>query len=92
MRGRKKQYVVGLTGEMREEFELVVAASSTPQGIAQRAKMLLLCATRHDWSDRRVAEEVECCGRSVRKWRKRWIERKSIHNAPRSGRPWPVSP
>jgi transposase len=87
MAGRKKTYVIVLSDEQRSQLEQVVAARSSPQAEAQRARVVLLCAEHPDWSDERVAAALGCSAGFVRKWRKRWNANPSLKEAPRSGRP-----
>lgn len=87
MAGRKKRYVISLSDEERTLLEQVVAARSSPQAEAQRARIVLSCADHPDWSDSRVATAVGASAAAVRKWRKRWYATHSLKEAARSGRP-----
>lgn len=92
MAGRKQTYQVRLEGEERERLERVVASRKSSQSEAQRARILLTCDAHGDWSDERVAQAVGCAPGTVRKWRRRWHETKSLKEASRPGRPRVFSP
>lgn len=92
MRGRKKQYRVHLHGAEGDLLRRTASSRKAPHGEVMRARALLCCVEHPDWSDQRVATEVGCCDRTVRKWRKRWYEKQSVEEAPRSGRPRVFSP
>jgi transposase len=87
MAGRKKTYQVVVDERQRQGLREVVASRKSAQSLAQRARIVLLCAEQPTWSDQRVATEVNCSAGQVRKWRKRWCETQSLQEAARSGRP-----
>lgn len=92
MAGRKRTYQVALAAQERRSLERLAAARKTPQGEAERARVLLSCDRHPAWSDAAVAQELGCSAALVRKWRKRWTEVRSVHEAPRPGRPRAFSP
>ena len=62
------------------------------QAQVRRARILLACDTRPEAGDKQIASGVGCSPETVRKWRKRWAEARSIKDAPRTGRPRAFSP
>ena len=92
MRGRKKEHVVRLDESEMDRLRQVVSSRKAPYGQVRRARIVLTCGEHPDWSDRQVAEQVGCCDRTVRKWRKRWKQTRCLEEAPRSGRPRVFSP
>jgi hypothetical protein len=92
MAGRKQTYPVRLACEEQERLERVIASRKSSQSEAQRARILLVCDEHGEWSDERVAREIGCAAGTVRKWRRRWYETKSIKEAARPGRPRVFSP
>lgn len=92
MRGRKKTYVVALQPAEREDLRRRVAAHKTPQAQVRRARILLACDAQPEVGDKQIASGVGCSPETVRKWRKRWAEARSIKDAPRTGRPRAFSP
>lgn len=87
MAGRTKTYVITITERERTDLAQLVAARTSPQGLVQRARIVLTCAAHPEWSDDQVAAAVGCSSATVRKWRKRWHATRSLKEAPRSGRP-----
>ena len=57
-----------------------------------RARILLAAHDHPEWSNRQIAQEVGCTDRIVRKWRRRWVETRSIEDLPRPGAPRRFSP
>lgn len=92
MVGRKKTYQVEVEEKQRQALQEIVAARKSPRAEVQRARLVLTCADHPAWSDIRVAAEIGCSEGQVRKWRKRWCQRHSLKEAPRSGRPRVFSP
>ena len=92
MRGRKKLYRVRLGESEAVRLRQVASSRKAAHGQVERARIVLMCGEHPDWPDRLVAEQVGCCDRMVRKWRKRWNETRSLAEAPRSGRPRVFSP
>lgn len=87
MRGPKPQYPIQLTDEEKQKLEKLVRATRTPQGIALRARILLLAHEHPEWSNQRIARKVGCTDWMVRKWRRRWSQHHSIEDLPRPGAP-----
>jgi transposase len=79
---------IKLRDHVRRDLEELVHARSTPNGLAQRARIILLAA--RGLSNAAIARLVECTPKVVAKWRKRFRDRRkpeSLQDAPRSGRP-----
>jgi len=87
MRGRKKTYVVTITDTDRQHLQKLATARTSPRSEAQRAQIVVTCADHPDWSDGQVAAAIPCSSALVRTWRKRWVETRSLKEAPRAGRP-----
>jgi len=92
MRGPKPKYPIELTAEEEQELRRLVNARNTPQGKALRARILLAVHDHPEWSNQQIAREVGCTDRTVRKWRRRWSETRSIEDLPRPGAPRRFSP
>ena len=92
MPGPKPQYPIELTKEEKERLDRLVKARKAPQGKVVRARILLLADEHPDWSNERIAREVGCSRPTVRKWRQRWVESRSLEDLPRPGAPRRFSP
>ncbi len=92
MRGPKPKYPIKLSPQEEQELDHLIRARSTPQGQAERARILLAAHRHPEWSNQQIAQDVGCTDRCVRKWRARWTERQSLADLPRSGAPRRFSP
>jgi transposase-like protein len=92
MRGPKPKNPIELTSEEEQYLRQLVRARNSPQGKVVRARILLLVFDHPEWSNQRIAQEVGCTDWTVRKWRKRWVEKRSIEDLPRPGAPRRFSP
>lgn len=92
MRGPKPKYAIVLTTEEERELRRLVSSRKAPQGKALRARILLSAYDHPEWSNQQIAQAVGCTDRTVRKWRRRWVERRSIEDLPRPGAPRRFSP
>ena len=92
MPGPKPKYAIELTIEEEKELRQLVRAHSTAQAKVVRARILLAAVDHPDWTNQRIAQEVSCAAWTVRKWRRRWAEKKSIEDLPRPGAPRRFSP
>jgi transposase len=92
MPGPKPKYSITLTDEQAAELRKLLKAHSTPQVKVLRAKIVLYAYEHPDWSNQEIARQAGCSDRAVRKWRRRWVERQSIEDLPRSGAPRRFSP
>ena len=87
MPGPKPQYKIELTTEEERELRRLANSRKAPHGQVVRARILLASHDHPEWSSRQIAGEAGCVDRSVRKWRRRWVERRSIEDLPRPGAP-----
>jgi len=92
MPGPKPKNPIVLTAEEEQALRRLVAARKTPQGQALRARILLTAHEHPDWNNHQIARALGCSHRTVRKWRQRWVEGKSIEDLPRPGAPRRFSP
>lgn len=85
---------VSLTDEQREALERISRASSTPQSLAFRARIVLRAADPDRPPNLQIAAEFDCSRHTVAMWRDRFLEQglPGLQDAPRSGRPPRVSP
>ena len=92
MSGPQPQYSAELTPKERSELEKLINAHKASQGQVLRAKIILTTDQQPEWNNQQIAQEVGCSDRTVRKWRKRWYERRSLADLPRPGAPRRFSP
>ena len=92
MRGPRPKYPIRLTTEEEKRLRRLVRASSTPQGKVTRARIILAAHDHPEWSNQQIAQEAGCTDRTVRQWRRRWVESKNLDDLPRSGAPRRFSP
>ncbi len=92
MRGPKPKYVIELTREEEQTLRKLVAAHKSPQDQALRARSVLLAFDHPEWNNQQIARAAGCIDWTVRKWRRRWVERQSLADLPRPGAPRRFSP
>jgi transposase len=92
MRGPKPKYAIELTTEEERELRKLANSRKSPHGKVVRARILLAAYDHPKWSNQQIAQEVGCTDRTVRKWRRRWAEKRSIEDLPRPGAPRRFSP
>lgn len=92
MSGPKPKYPIKLTIEEEAELECLIRAHSSHQGQVMRAKIVLTAKQHPEWTNQQIAKRVGCSDRSVRKWRRRWVESQSLKDLPRPGAPRRFSP
>ena len=92
MRGPKPKYSIELTTEEEQELRKLANSHTAPYAKVIRARILLAAYDHPEWSNQQIAQKVGCVRRTVRKWRRRWVERKSIEDLPRPGAPRSLSP
>ena len=92
MRGPRPKYPIILTTEKEAELTSLINARTSGQGEVLRAKIVLTTYRHPEWSNQQIAQEVGCSDRTVRKWRKRWVESGSLADLPRPGAPRRFSP
>jgi hypothetical protein len=86
-RGPKPTNPIELTSEEEQSLRSLVKARNSPQGKVVRARILLAAFDHPEWSNQQIAQEARCTDWTVRKWRKRWIQTRSIEDLPRPGAP-----
>lgn len=92
MQGPKPKYEIDLTTEEERELRKLANAYTAPYAKVVRARILLSAYDHPEWSNKQIADEAGCTRRTVRKWRKRWAETRSIEDLPRPGAPRRFSP
>ncbi len=92
MRGPNPSYPIDLTAAEAKQFERLIRASSTPQALVMRVRIILRAYQHPDQSNQQIAQAVGTTDRTVRKWRGRWVKTHSLADAPRSGAPRRFSP
>jgi transposase-like protein len=83
-----------ISAEQRQQLEALLRASSTPQALAFRCRIVLRCGHASNPSNLQVANELGCNRHTVGLWRERFREHglPGLQDAPRSGRPRSFSP
>jgi ribosome-binding protein aMBF1 (putative translation factor) len=92
MRGPKPQTPIELTEEEAAHLRRLIRAHTTGQGLVVRAQIVVMAHEHADWSNQQIAQRVRTSDRMVRKWRRRWVQTRSLADAPRSGAPRRFSP
>jgi len=92
MPGPKPKYAIELTIEEEQSLRQLANSRTAAYGKVIRARILLAAHDHPEWSNQQIAQEVGCARRTVRKWRRRWVETKSIEDLPRPGAPRRFSP
>jgi transposase len=92
MRGPKPKYPIELTTEEEQALRKVANAHKASHVKVMRTRMLLAAYDHPEWSNLQIAQEAGCTRRSVRKWRRRWAETRSLEDLPRPGAPRRFSP
>jgi transposase len=92
MRGPEPKYPIELTTEEEQELRKLANSRTAPYVKVIRARLLVAAHDHPEWSNQQIAEEAGCTRRNVRKWRRRWVETRSIEDLPRPGAPRRFSP
>lgn len=92
MPGPKPEYPVELTKDEEQRLRQLANTRTAPYGQVIRARILLAAYDHPEWSNQRIAEELNCTRPTVQKWRRRWAERRSLEDLPRPGAPRRFSP
>jgi hypothetical protein len=92
MRGPKPHYPIQLTDDEVKALRRLIQARKAGQGQVLRARIILTAHEHPEWSNQQIARAVGTSDRMVRKWRRRWLERHSLEDLPRPGRPRRFSP
>jgi putative transposase len=92
MRRRKSPLVITLTEEERAQLRHLVRSTTAENGLATRARLVLLFADGSSISE--ISRFLFLQRRHVRTWLQRFAERRldGLHDLPRSGRPPVFSP
>lgn len=83
--GRKQNYPIHLSAKDREELEMVVKAGTNKVRVVHRAQILLWSDVGK--SDLEIAELLSVKPLSVANTRQRWVEKHTLFDKARSGRP-----
>ena len=92
MPGPKPKYGIELTTEEEQKLRKLANSRTAPYGKVIRAQILVAAYDHPEWTNQRIAQCVGCTDRSVRKWRRRWVEKRSVEDLPRPGAPRRFSP
>jgi transposase len=92
MAGRAHAVAVNPTKKRRRKLEQIVRASSSPQRLVLRARIVLLAAEGK--TNAQIARELGCSVAVARTWRRRFAVRGTLglFDKPRSGRPETYGP
>lgn len=91
-RGPKPAHPIVLAADEAEHLRSLVRAHSTAQAQVLRARIVVTAHDHPDWTNQAIAQAVGTSDRMVRKWRRRYLETRSLADAPRSGAPRRFSP
>ena len=92
MPGPKPKYEIELTTEEEQKLRKWANSRTAPHGKVIRAQILVAAYDHPEWTNQQIAQYAGYTDRSVRKWRRRWIEKRSIEDLPRPGAPRRFSP
>jgi len=92
MTGPKPKYKIELTTEEEQALRKLANSRTAPHGDVVRAQILIAAHDHPEWSNQQIAQEAGCTDRCVRKWRRRWYEKRSVKDLPRPGAPRRFSP
>jgi hypothetical protein len=83
-----------LAAELRDRLQILARASSTPQALAFRCRIILQAAAPNYPTNQDVAAALDCDRHTVGLWRERFAEHglAGLQDAPRPGRPRAFSP
>jgi len=86
--------VLLLTPEESQQLQRLTNARSSPQALAFRARLILLCAAPDAPQNQHIAAQLDCDPDTVCKWRGRFAKQRldGLQDLPRSGRPATFSP
>ena len=87
MPGPLPKYTIEMTEDQEKELEHISESYTLPHWKVQRAQILLLAHRHPNWSNVRIAREVNTSCSTVKHWRRRWSSDKTITDLPRSGAP-----
>jgi len=80
---------IDLSDDQRRDLERLARATSTPQALAFRARLILRIAGEDRPTNLKVAEELGCDDDTVGSWRRRFLAEglPGLRDRPRPGRP-----
>ena len=83
-----------LSAELRDRLQTLARASSTPQALAFRCRIILRAAAPGHSTNQDVAADLDCDRHTVGLWRERFAAHglAGLQDAPRPGRPRAFSP
>jgi transposase len=83
-----------LTQNARSDLHALIRAHSTPQSLAQRARIVLRAADVDQPSTLQISRELSCDRHTARKWRRRYLDLglPGLQDAGRPGRPKVIAP
>ena len=83
-----------LAAQVRDRLQTLAHASSTPQALAFRCRVILRAAAADHPTNQQVAADLDCDRHTVGLWRERFAAHglTGLQDAPRSGRPRAFSP
>jgi DDE superfamily endonuclease/Homeodomain-like domain len=85
MPGPLPKYPIKLTPEQEAHLHHLCTGYTTPFAEVQRARILLLAHQHPPWRTAAIARQVGGCVNTVKRWRQRWQQTTSVHDAPRAG-------
>ena len=85
---------IRLSPDLRQQLEALTRASSTPQALVFRCRLVLRAAADDGPTNQVIADELGCNRHTVGQWRERFAAHglPGLQDAPRSGRPRSFSP
>lgn len=92
MQGRISSIQVEMTSEQQRVLNSWLRKSTTPVGLAKRARAILMLASGETFS--KTSQYVGMGERHIRKWAKRFVEQgiEGLYDSKRPGRPPVFSP
>jgi transposase len=83
-----------LSQDQHQQLQTLARASSTPQALAFRCRIILDAAADDHPTNQQIAEQLDCDRHTVGQWRERYVAHglPGLQDAPRSGRPRSFSP
>ncbi|MCC5600773.1 helix-turn-helix domain-containing protein [Nostoc favosum] len=92
MQGRISSIRVEMTGEQQDVLNSWLRKSTTPLGLAKRARAILMLASGESFS--KTSQYVDIGERHLRKWARRFIDQgiEGLYDTKRPGRPPVFSP
>ena len=92
MPGPKAEYPIEFFDNEITELRRLIKSHKASQAKVRRARIVLTAHEHPDWTNQQIAREVGTSDRMVRKWRRRWVETRSLDDLPRPGAPRRFSP